>query len=126
MVLRKKNVKFVSMSKKRIRKVRLKFCACHFISNYENNQILVQARFSQKQCFQKSEYPLFCQLFMKGDQKERKENGFYPPLFRNSLESCQKSEYSLCKIIVSQKKFPVHHYKHTYFSSSLFYPKLPH
>ena len=31
----------------------------------------------------------------------------YPPLFRNSLESWQKSEYALWKIIVFQKKLPV-------------------
>ena len=76
----------------------------------------IQANF-----FQQSEYPLFYQLsglflenvlqelrlFRKSDQKKINENGFYPPLFRNSLESWQKSEYPLCKIIASQKQLPV-------------------
>ena len=35
------------------------------------------------------------QLFRKSYQKKRKEMGFYPPIFRNSLESWEKIEYPL-------------------------------
>ena len=65
-------------------------------------------------------YLLFCQLsglflnqfwiskdFLRKVIKRRENNkGFYPPVFRNSLESWQKSEYPLCKIIASQKNVP--------------------
>ena len=55
-------------------------------------------------------YQLFCLLselflflvvesFLRKDIK-RKEMGFYPPLFRNSLEKWQKSEYPLIKSLL--------------------------
>ena len=54
----------------------------------------------------KSFLSLLIQLFRKIYQKKRKEMGFYPPIFKNSLESWKKIEYPLCKIIASQKYLP--------------------
>ena len=41
------------------------------------------------------------------NRKEKKRVSTHPSLEICSLESCQNSEYSLCKIIASQKNFPV-------------------
>ena len=47
------------------------------------------------------------ETFWKSDLHSDQEKGFYQNLVRNNLNSGQKSEYPLCKIIASQKYLPV-------------------
>ena len=59
---------------------------------------ILQANFSKNLCDS-------CDFL--GKVIERIERSFYPPLFRNSLESWQKREYPLSKVIAFQKHLPV-------------------
>ena len=75
------------------------FCGSrNFLEKWSKEKSFYPPLFFQKQHFQKSDYPLFCQLsglFLKicssrdflGKVIERKEKGFYLPLFSNSLGS---------------------------------------
>jgi hypothetical protein len=66
----------------------------HFFANFPDNFSTEVGR-----------NPFLLIIFQK--KVSTKEKGFYPPLLRNCLESWQKSEHPLCKVIASQKDLPV-------------------
>ena len=82
----------------------LRFYRQTFLINNVFNKVNIYYFAKFLDCFQKD---LCGSRDILGKYINRKEKGSYQPLFRNSVESWQKSEYPLCKIIVSQNNLPV-------------------